>query len=241
MKRLRTCVARTRLCLVVALGATTMACSPSPPPPTPQQAAAARQAAQEAQAQQKLAMYRKLLAMKNYALAAPIGDEIVSGYPKTKAAAEVGKTLPGIKASRAAAAEKARLERLWLYQVGPQSGGTQSTAAIANSRPSNVHVRLILRRHSDWGDSAYLYGGTGFACKGQCKLPVRFDQARRTLTAYLPKGGEPAMFIKDDKGFIAAMEKAKTVSIDVQLKDQGKQTLVFEVAAFDPAKWKKLP
>jgi hypothetical protein len=227
--------------LVLVLGTAVVACSPSPPPPTPQQAAAAKQAAQEAQAQHKLVMYRKLLQMKNYPLAVSIGDEIVSGYPQTKAAAEVGKTLPGIKASSEAAAEQARLERLWTYQVGPQSGGTQSTAAIANSTPSNVHVRLILRRHSAWGDSAYLYGGKGFVCKGQCDLPVRFDHTRRTLKAYLPKGGEPAMFIKDDTGFIAAMKKAKKASIDVVLKDGGKQTLVFEVAAFDPAQWKTLP
>ncbi|HET7359088.1 MAG TPA: hypothetical protein VFJ04_02975 [Rhodanobacteraceae bacterium] len=228
------------LVAAACVAAMAMACTPSPPAPTPQQAAAAKQAAQEAQAQHKLVMYRKLLQMKNYPLAVSIGDEIVSGYPQTRAAAEVGKTLPGIKASSAAAAEKARLQRLWIYQVGPQSGGIQSTAAIANSTPSNVHVRLILRRHSAWGDSAYLYGGTGFVCKGQCDLPVRFDGARRILKAYLPKGGEPAMFIKDDTGFIAAMRKAKKVNIDVVLKDGGKQTLLFEVAAFDPTRWKKL-
>lgn len=228
-------------CFAVLLTLAAAACSPQQPEQTPQQVAAAKQAAQEAQAQQKLIMYRKLLEMKNYDLAASIGDEIVGKYAGTKAAAEVNQTLPKIKAEGAALAEKTRLGRLWIYQVGPQSGGTQSTASISNSTPVDVDVKLVLRRHSDWGDSAFLYaGGKGFVCKGQCDVRVRFDNTRRTIKAYLPTGGEPALFIKDDTGFIAAMKKAKKISMDVELKGEGPRTLLYEVGGFDASKWKKL-
>ena len=210
--------------------------SSSAAPATPQNAGTQ-------QAAQKLKLYQQMLAAHRDDLAAPIGEEIVSDYPNTPAAAEVQKTLPGIQAKAKATAEHDRLAALWLYQTGMQSGGKQISASISSSKPSGeAAVRLILRRHSKWGQSVYLFGsGKGFVCKGQCEVPMRFDGKPEKWKAYLPKTGEPALFIKDDTRFIKAMEKAKVIEMDVAIQDRGKETLTFEVAGYDPAKFPKLP
>lgn len=204
--------------------------------------AAATPNANAEQVAQKLKLYQQMLGAHRDDLAAPIGEEIVTDYPDTPAAAEVQKTLPGIQAKAKATAEHDRLAALWLYQTGVQSGGKQISASISSSKPGGpAAVRLILRRHSKWGQSVYLFGnGKGFVCKDQCEVPMRFDGKAEKWKAYLPKTGEPALFIKDDTRFIKAMEQAKVIEMDVVSKDLGKQTLTFEVGGFAPAKFPKL-
>ena len=198
-----------------------------------------QQSTQAGQAAEKLKLYRQMLASHRDDLAAPIGEEIVNNFADTPAAAEVRKTLPGIEAKAKAQAEHDRLAALWSYQTGMQSGGKQISASITSSKPSgDAAVRLILRRHSKWGQSVYLFGsGHGFVCKGQCDVPMRFDGKPQKWKAYLPKTGEPALFIKDDPRFIKAMSKAKVIEMDVVSKDEGKETLTFEVGGYDPARF----
>lgn len=176
-------------------------------------------------------------------LAAPIGQEILADFPNTPAAAEVRKTLPQIEAAAKARAESGRLAALWSYQTAMQSGAKQYSASIASSKSQGeAAVRLILRRHAKWGQSVYLFGdGRGFVCKDLCDVPMRLDGRRETWKAYLPKTGEPALFIKDDKRFIATLSKTRTIEMDVTSKDRGKQILSFEVAGYDPAKFPPLP
>lgn len=204
---------------------------------------ATQQSANAGQAAQKLKLYQQMLADHRDDLAAPIGEEILSDYPNTPAAQEVQKTLPGIQAKARAKAERDRLAGLWLYQTGTQSGGKQVSASISSSKPAGeAAVRLILRRHSKWGQSVYLFGsGKGFVCKGQCEVPMRFDGKPEKWKAYLPKTGEPALFIKDDSRFIKAMENAKVIEMDVVTKDHGKESLTFEVGGYDPARFPELP
>ena len=57
------------------------------------------------------------------------------------------------------------------------------------------------------------------------------------LKAYLPDTGEPALFIADDKDFIARMAKALVLRMDVVERDRGKRSLSFEVGGFDAAKF----
>ena len=52
------------------------------------------------------------------------------------------------------------------------------------------------------------------------------------LKAYLPETGEPAIFISDDKAFIAKMDKAEKVSFDVTPKGKPPETLVYEVGGY---------
>ncbi|HVT32762.1 MAG TPA: hypothetical protein VHE32_08940 [Rhodanobacteraceae bacterium] len=192
------------------------------------------------QAAKSLAMYRELLQSKSYELAAPIGQELVAKYPASPEAKEVGETLADTVAKAGAIAARRRLERLWIYQSGKESGGEQTTASIYSSRPGgDDRVRLILRRHSAWGRSAYLFAsGKGFECPRACTIGVRFDDAPpQRMKAHLPETGEPAIFISDDRSFIAKMNKAQKIAFDVVLKGKGAQTLEFEVGGYDADKF----
>ncbi|WP_243038660.1 hypothetical protein [Dyella sedimenti] len=189
---------------------------------------------------QKLDTYRQLVRIGNDEMAVTMGKEIVSRYPGSAAAQEVQQSLPAIEKRYTENSEKNRLAGLWLYQVSPMAGGTQSTATIYSSQPAgDDRVRLVLRRHTEWGQSAFLFSsGHGFVCKANCTLKASFDGKPGGIKAFAPSTGEPALLFNDDKGFIAQLEKAKKITIDVTLQDgEKKETLVYEVGGFDPAKW----
>lgn len=235
-----------RLLPVVVAAAASMlvsACSQQGTPAPTAPSASAQASANEAVADKDLKLYQQMLAEHSEALAVPVGEEIVQKYPGTSAATEVQKTLSQIQANVKAKAEHERLANLWYYQTA-NVDGMQNTASIYSAPASANSVRLVLRRHVKWGQSVYLFapdGSKGFVCRDECNVTMRFDGKRETWKAYLPKTGEPAMFIKDDKRFIAAMQKARVIEMDVTMKDQGKQTLKFEVGGYDPAKFLPLP
>jgi hypothetical protein len=223
------------------------ACSGGNPPPSPAQTAAAAKAVMEAKADNALKLYEQMRASGSWDLATSLGDELLQKYPGTSAAAQVGKTLPDMRAKAAEQGETRRLARLWAYNAVPEAGGTQYTAAIASKQPlknagaknKNPRIRLVLRQHPKWGQSVYLLlDDATFDCrKGCATLPVHFDDApAQRMKATIPPTGEPALFIDDDKGFIAKVQKTKNVAIDVTIKDAGDETVVFEVGGFDPAK-----
>lgn len=191
-------------------------------------------------AQRDLDTYRQLVRIHNDEMATTFGEKIVHDYPGSAAAKEVQQTLPEIAKRYRENAEKNRLAGLWLYQVAPMAGGTQSTAVIYNSEPiGSDKVRLVLRRHTEWGQSAFLFGsGKGFVCKGTCTLPATFDGKSVGIKAFAPPSGEPALMIKDDAAFIAMLKKAKKITLKVTRKDGDRsEELVYEVGGFDPAKW----
>jgi hypothetical protein len=224
-----------------ALGFLALCACSSPNAPPPPQNPAKPVVAADPRAAKGLAMYRELLQSKSYELAGPIGQEIVQNYPGSPEAKEVRETLPDTVAKGTAITTRRRLERLWIYQEGKESGGDQVTASIYSSQPSNDdRVRLVLRRHSAWGQSTYLFGdGKGFDCaKSNCTITATFDDgAPQKLKAHLPETGEPAIFISDDRAFIAKMAKTQKISLDVVEKDKGAKTLVFEVGGYDADKF----
>ena len=196
--------------------------------------------AQAADAARNLDTYRQLLRIGNDEMAVSMGKDIVKRFPDSDAAKEVQKTLPAIEKRYTEASEKSRLARLWLYQVAPMAGGTQSTATIENSQPAGGdRVRLVLRRHTSWGQSVFLYGSKpGFVCRGNCAIAATVDGKPVRIKAFAPSTGEPALMIRDDQAFISMLGKAKKIGMDVTLVDgEKKQTLVYEVGGFDPAKW----
>ena len=215
------------------------ACSPQGSTPAPD--AAQQQAqARNADAARNLDTYRQLLRIHNDEMAVSMGKDIVQRFPDSDAAKEVQQTLPAIAKRYTEAAEKNRLASLWLYQLSPMAGGTQSTATIQSSQPSgNDRVQLILRRHTSWGQSVFLYGRKpGFVCRGNCAIASTVDGKSVRVMAFAPSTGEPALMIRDDKAFISMLQKAKKITMDVTLADgEKKQTLVYEVDGFDPAKW----
>lgn len=207
-------------------------------------AASAQAPAADAAAAQDLDTYRQLVRIHNDEMATTFGEKIVHDYPDSAAAKEVQQTLPQISKRYRENAEKNRLAGLWLYQVSPMAGGTQSTAVIYSSKPAGADkVRMVLRRHTQWGQNAFLFGsGKGFACKGTCTLPAVVDGKTMGIKAFAPPSGEPALMISNDKAFIALLEKAQKISLTVTRKDGNRsEELVYEVGGFDPAKWLPLP
>ena len=236
---------RQRLILPIAISIGLLACSKAPTPPPPDPAAVAKADA-EAKANKQLALYEQMRTGGSADIAVNLGDEIVKTYPNTAAAAQVQKTLGELRDKATHDSESKRLSRLWAYNAVPEAGGTQYSAAIASkeSLPGNARIRLVLRQHPKWGQSVYLLlDNATFDCsKGCATLPVAFDDApAQRMKATIPPTGEPALFIDDDKGFIAKMQKAKKVSIDVTIRNVGPKNEVFEVGGYDAAKMPDKP
>ncbi|HKV65157.1 MAG TPA: hypothetical protein VJN66_02125 [Rhodanobacteraceae bacterium] len=228
--------------IALAVVIATAGCSQQAPPPAAP-SASAQAAANDAAAASDLKLYQDMLAQHAEDQAAPVGKEILRKYPGTPAAAEVQKTLAQVEATAKSKAEHARLASLWYYQTANVNGNQSTASTYSEPRGANS-TRLVLRRHVKWGLSVYLFapdGSKGFVCKDLCNVTMRFDGKRETWKAYLPKTGEPAMFIKDDKRFIAAMQKAKVIEMDVTTRGHGSETLKFEVGGYDPSKFAPMP
>jgi hypothetical protein len=210
------------------------------------EAIAAAKPQQEAKAEQHYAMYEEMLKAGNAELALPLGDELLKMYPDSAAAARVRPAIEALREKAASEGEARRTARLWTYQTAPMAGGTQSTASIYSNDDPGVpgdKVRLVFRRHTEWGQSVFLYGTEpGFTCAKNCRVSISFDEAKpRQLEGSIPPTGEPAIFIEEDKVFIAQLEKARKVAIDVTEKGKTPRTLHFDVAGFDPKKFLPLP
>jgi len=235
---------RAHFLLPIAISLGLLACSKTPaPPPDP---VAIAKADADAKANKQLALYEQMRAGGSADIAVNLGDEIVKTYPNTAAAAQVQKTLGEVREKAKRDSESKRLARLWAYNNVPEAGGTQYSAAIASreSLQGNARIRLVLRQHPKWGQSVYLLlDNATFDCsKGCATLPVAFDDApAQRMKATIPPTGEPALFIDDNKGFIAKLEKAQKVSIDVNLFKIGARTEVFEVGGYDASKMPDKP
>lgn len=227
------------LAICMALGL--VACSQTPQP-TPAQRKAANQAAAEAAAAKEQKLYDQMRASGSWDVATTLGNEILQKYPGTKAAVAVRRSIDDVHKMAARKVEQRRLQRLWEYTAVKQDGGTQYAAAIPSERPlgpDGARIRLVLRQHPKWGQSVYLLlDKARFDCrKGCATLPVSFDDGpAKHMKATIPPTGEPALFIDDDKGFVARMEKARTVAIGVNIKGVGEKTVTFEVGGYDPSK-----
>ena len=198
------------------------------------------------QAAKEAALYEQMRAAGNWDVALTLGNEVVSKFDGTKAAAQVQTTLGEVKAKGEAQANQKRLARLWTYTATAEAGGTQSAATIGakNALGGHAKVRLVLRQHPKWGQSVYLLlDNAKFDChKGCATLPVSFDSApAQRMKATIPPTGEPALFIDDDKGFLAKLQKAQNVAITATIKDIGEKTMEFEVGGYDPAKLPEKP
>src|SRR3569833_838764 len=156
-----------------------------------QVASAPAATAQNDDAARKLDTYRQLLRIHNDEMAVTMGHDILDRYPNSDAAKEVQQTLPGIEKRWKEESEKRRLDALWQYMVSPMQGGTQSTATIYSSQGAgNDRVRLVLRRHTDWGQNVFLYGGGhGFVCRGYCTIHATFDGWELGIKAFAPFTG----------------------------------------------------
>jgi hypothetical protein len=231
--------------LLIAATLVLAACGDSTPPPPP------AAPANSAQAQQDYAAFQQLIAAGSDEFAVTMGREVLRKHPGSPAAAEVARLLPEVEARAKAKADAKRLAALWTYLTNDLRGQRQHTASIHSSVPGSAaeRVRLILRRHAEWGQSVYLFDGDGddrsrqgFVCGKACKLPARIDGVAVALAAHSPETGEPALFIDDDAGFIARLAAgARTIEIDLRHAARGPFTAVFEVGGYDDSKFLAKP
>ncbi len=223
------------------------ACTSQEPPAAPSaDAVAAAKAQREAKAEQHYAMYEQMVKADNAELALPLGDELLKLYPDSAAAARIRPEIEALREKATNEGETRRMARLWAYQTSPMAGGTQSTATVySNDDPtdSGDKVRLVFRRHTEWGQSVFLYGSEpGFTCAKNCRITMRFDGGKSvTMEGSIPPTGEPAIFIEEDKRFIAEVEKSRKVDIEVHGKGTSDRTLHFDVGGFDAKKFLPLP
>jgi hypothetical protein len=221
------------------------ACGPAAPPPPP------AAAANSAQAQADFAAFQQLIAAGTDEFAVTMGREVLRKHPGSPAAIEVARQLPEVEARAKAKAGAKRMAALWTYLDNELRGQRQFTASIYSSVPGSAseRVRLILRRHAEWGQSVYLFDGDGdsagrqgFVCGSACRLPARIDGVAVELAAHSPETGEPALFIDDDAGFIGRLAGgAQKVEIDLRHATRGPLTAVFEVGGYDDSRFLRLP
>ncbi|MFC4729565.1 hypothetical protein [Coralloluteibacterium thermophilus] len=191
----------------------------------------------EAAAAQQAAQYEAARAEGNWSLAKSYSDVLLADYPNTEAAAAVTATVEEVRARAAAEREARRLEALWTYHVEPVSGGEQRTAYLYASEPAQPRVRVILRRHPEWGQSVYLLIDEGeFDCPPGCRVRIAFDDAEpRAFAANKPRENLQALFVEDDAAFIRGLRGAGQVTIEARHAGEP-LVLRFEVGGYDPAR-----
>jgi hypothetical protein len=225
-----------RLLITLLVATTLFACSkPAPAPP----AAPATSAAAESD----LAGYRQLVAAGSHEIAVTMGNEILRKYPGSPAAKEVEASLAQVRQTAKDTADTKRMAALWSYQSGKASdGNAQESASIYASEPRGKpqEIRLILRRHVEWGQSVYLFSyGKGFRCGGACTVTLTFgDGPPEKWAAFAPETGEPAVFIKDDVKFLERLPGTRRLAIEAVHNDEGPITLVFETGGYDAKQFK---
>lgn len=200
------------------------------------QAAAAQRA--EAEAAEQLRLYEHNRESGNVELAVAYADLLLARYPATEAAKGIAPTIDEVRARAAEARETRRLASLWRYQTAPMAGGIQKTAVIYSSDGGQPNIRLVLRQHSEWGLSTFLLPDADVIECRRCRIGIAFDDAapRRFAATKAADPQNPGLFIDDKAAFLAALAKAKTMRIEVPVKD-GTRTLAFEVGGYEPGRF----
>jgi hypothetical protein len=169
-------------------------------------------------------------------------------FPDSDAEQAIAATLGEVRKQAEDLRETRRLRELWTYQATPADGGEQRTATLYSRTPPAEEdipaiapdARLVLRDHPAWGRSAYLLlAQKQFDCGSPCAMRIAFDggEARRFAGKQADSGQGPALFIEDDEAFVAALDKAKEVWIQLPEGSGNLKSLVFEVGGFAPARY----
>lgn len=200
----------------------------------------------EEAAAQLLPAYEAARGEGDFEIAEARGNELRQRHGETEAAAQVRRTMDEVRAGAEMMRETRRLRALWEYQSIPAGGGIQHTAAIysrvlvdpESETSPTPDARLILRRHPEWGDSAYLVlAQRQLKCGPPCRLQIRFDdgEAQRFTGDPADTGTGPALFIEERDRFLAAMSEAKRVRIELPRSGALVPVYEFEVAGFQSA------
>jgi hypothetical protein len=202
----------------------------------------------EAKGAELLAAYEAARADGDYESAEIRAEELRQRHGETAAAATMRVTLEQVRAEAEAMRERRRLVQLWDYQSIPAAGGTQHSAAIFSRVPVDPETgrglaipdaQLILRRHPEWGESAYLVlTQKTLKCGPPCRLKIRFDDGETLSFEGEPAdtGTGPALFIVDRDRFLAAMSEATRMRIELPRSGALVPVFEFEVGGFQPAR-----
>lgn len=192
-----------------------------------------------------LAAYESARADGDFEIAEARGDELRQRHGETQAAATLRATLDEVRVQAEAMRENRRLLALWEYQKIPAAGGIQNTAALysrvevdpESEVAAQPDARLILRRHPEWGESAYLVlAQQALQCGPPCVMSIRFDdgEPQRYTGDPADTGTGPALFIEDRDRFLAAMTDARRVRIELPRSGHLVPVFEFEVGGFLP-------
>lgn len=201
----------------------------------------------EAKGAELLAVYEAARTDGDFEIAEARGDELRQRHGETQAAATMRRSIDDVRAQAEKMRENRRLIGLWEYQKIPAAGGIQNTAAIysrvevdpESEVKAQPDARLILRRHPEWGESAYLVlAQQSLQCGPPCVMQIRFDdgEPQRYTGDPADTGTGPALFIEDRDRFLAAMTDAQRVRIELPRSGHLVPVFEFEVGGFVPVR-----
>ena len=185
--------------------------------------------------------YGQARAGEQWDLALAYANELQHIAPNSVPAREVQATLADTSTHADETRDKRRLAALWAYNLEPINYGADGVVVSAylysdsKSDPAGAaRVRLVLRRHPQWGRSAYLVLDKGeFDCATGCKASVRFDdQPPRDFAATKSLQNRSALFIDDEAAIRNALDKIRVITINTRVGD-APRLLRFEVGGFD--------
>ncbi len=204
------------------------------------QAAAAAKARSDAAAAALLVSISAAEADGRPDLARAFAEDLLSKHPTSAAAATIAPRIVALRTAADAEIELRRLRALWTYHDVDDTEATgkvrtaflYATAGVAGV----AKVRLVLRRHHSWGQSAYLLITEGdFTCQGKCEIQMRLDGGAPEPVQISRAEGNvpPAVFIDGDAEFLTQLQAAKKLDLTIKLAPARQTTFEFEVAGFD--------
>lgn len=215
--------------------------------PSAEERAAQIKAEHERRAEILLESFDRAVKEENWHLAIVQAQAIQNDAPRSDAATNMKALMESMLEKARLQTIRQRMENLWTYQIEWVDGEStpQKTADIYNSiegeaSKESPRVRLILRRHPQWGESFYLVSRQGnFRCVDPCKFTIQFDaKAAQEFDGTISSTGtEPAYFIEDEKRFIEGLKGAAIVRI----RDNQPQPveLFYEVSGFSPTRYSR--
>jgi hypothetical protein len=202
------------------------------PPPSPAERAERMAAAGLYQVDAALAQGRREAAMI-YA------EEILQRYPDTSAGRRLLGEIDALREAATGEREQRRLAEMWTYHTVDYDDGSAHTAYVFGQpeQEGAPALRLVLRRHPDWGQNAYLLieEGADFACRKECRLRVTADDGEPDafVVTRATEVDHPALFLEEDARVLAAVEQARVLRLEIDLASAGTTAYRFETGGFD--------
>lgn len=207
-------------------------CEPAPTAPTPLEQAALDRAMRRLQAAQAAALPEA---------AEPYARDIIERFPASAEAAALRAQWPALQAAAQDARHQRQRAERWHYNAAEHPRGLELLAELEGDAADGAPpLRLVLRRHPRWGQSAYLLidRNADFDCGHRCTLPMAFDEASATPVAVTRAldNVPPALFLRDHQAFYAALEAADVLQVEVPLRSGERVAYRFDVGGYQPAR-----